>query len=151
VEGHEETPLRETWTTRELPVLRAALARLDRGETVELDDVREEVGLSAAEIGAAVDALGNATPPYIDVTLRNGWDGVRSPGWIDGVHERARRELGTWPSADGLISELAAALSHAADSEKEPEKKSRLRAAADALADFGRDVAVAVAARHLGG
>jgi hypothetical protein len=145
--------LRETWTTRELPILRAALARLDRGEDahLELDELRVQVGIPAAEFRAAIEALSNATPPYLDVMIGNGWAGERSNGMLDGVCERTRRELGTWPTAERFVSELAAALSKAAEDEQEPEQKGRLRAAADALAGFGRDVAVAVAAKHLGG
>jgi len=87
-----EAELRETWTTRELPILRAALSRIDGGtEYADLDELRVELGLTAGEVFAAVGALANASPPYLDVELRNGWDGVRSPGRIDSVYERARR------------------------------------------------------------
>ena len=144
-----EAELRETWTTRELPILRAALSRIDGGdEYADLDELRVELGLTAGEVFAAVGALANASPPYLDVELRNG---VRSPGRIDSVDERARRELGTWPTAENVVAELAAALRVAADEAYEPEEKGRLGAAADALTGFARDVAVAVVARHVGG
>jgi hypothetical protein len=148
----ESAELHETWTTRELPILRAALARLDRGDDyADLDELRVELGLTAGEIFAAVDALGNASPPYLDVDLRNGWDGVRSPGTIDRVYERTRRELGTWPTAENVVADIAAALRTAAEEADEPQETNRLRAAADALTGFARDVAVAVVARHVGG
>lgn len=70
---------------------------------------------------------------------------------VDRVRERARRELGTWPTPNLLVDEIAAALARAADESSEPEQRSRLRAAADALYGFGRDIAVAVAARQLVG
>lgn len=144
--------LRETWTTRELPLLRAALAQLDDGaEAVELDELRKSLGMTAGQILAAVDALGSAQPPYIDVTLRNGWDGERSPGYIDRVHERGRRELGTWPTAESVLAELVAALRTAADEEVEPGQKTRLQSAAEALSGFARDVGVAVVAKYVPG
>jgi hypothetical protein len=147
-----EAELRETWTTRELPILRAALSRIDGGdEYADLDELRVELGLTAGEVFAAVGALANASPPYLDVELRNGRDGVRSPGRIDSVYERARRKLGTWPTAENVVAELAAALRVAADEAYEPEEKGRPGAAADALTGFARDVAVAVVARHVGG
>jgi len=129
-----EAELRETWTTRELPILRAALSRIDGGdEYADLDELRVELGLTAGEVFAAVGAFANASPPYLDVELRNG---VRSPGRIDSVYERARRELGTWPTAENVVAELAAALRVAADEAYEPEEKGRLGAAADALTGF---------------
>ena len=146
-----DDPLGETWSVRELPILRTALARLERGyEFVDLDELRIDLGFTATQIRQAVEALNSATPPYLSASFDNGWDGVHSPGSIDRIHERARRELGTWPSADNLVAEIASALQRAADETAEPEERTRLRTAADALTGFARDVAVAVAAKHLG-
>jgi hypothetical protein len=140
----------ETWTSRELPILRAALAQLDTGvDAVDLDALRVSLRMTPDEIFAAVRALGEAG--YIDVELRNGWDGTRSPGYIDHVHERARRELGTWPTPENVLGELVAALSKASEEASEPEQKTRLRATADALSGFARDVAVAVVAKYVPG
>jgi hypothetical protein len=49
-----------------------------------------------------------------------------------------------------LLDQLIEALRDAAQSEVEPERKSRLQGAADALGGFARDVAVAVIAARLG-
>jgi len=84
-------------------------------------------------------------------TMGNGWDGTRSPGSIDRVYERGRRELGTWPTPENVLAELVAALSKAADEEDEPERKTRLRSTAEALSGFARDVAVAVVAKYVPG
>jgi hypothetical protein len=67
------------------------------------------------------------------------------------VSERARRELGAWPSAEALVDALAAAFAQAAEAEEEPAKKSRLRAVADGLGGAARDIAVGVAIKQLGG
>ena len=128
-------PLLETWTTRELPILREALARWDvSGQPVSLEELRAQFEMTGNQMYAAIDALSNATPPYVDVTLTAGWSDWRAGGHITRVHERARRQLGTWPSADGLVTEIAVALSQAAEDAAEPEQKKRLRAAAEAPA-----------------
>jgi hypothetical protein len=97
-----------------------------------------------------VQALAGADPPYIEVSLSGGWADDHAGGMIERVSERARRELGSWPSPDDLVAQLAAALAQAADRESEPERKSRLRAAADALGGVAREVAVRVISDRLG-
>jgi hypothetical protein len=77
--------------------------------------------------------------------------GRHAIGDIDSVFERGRRELGSWPSADSVVAQLVAALSEAADREAEPERKGRLRAAADVLGSIAHDVAVRVIAARSGG
>ncbi len=132
----------ETWTSRELPILTAALRRLDTGDDfVDLEELRHEVGLDVAMMQAGLKALETAWPPYIDVSY-----GMAGPdrvgGYMQGVSERCRRELGAWPSAHGLVDRLAQALADAADHEPEPERKNRLKALADGLGGIARDVAV---------
>ena len=140
-----------TWATRELLILRCALRRLDGGELlVELEDVRQETELPTDQLWAGVQALAHSDPPYIQVSLAGGWTDDHASGVIEGVSERARRELGSWPSADDLVTQLAAALSQAADREAEPERKGRLRAAADTLGGIAREIAVQVISRRLG-
>jgi len=51
----------------------------------------------------------------------------------------------------GVVLELIQALSEAAEREKEPEKKNRLRAAAETLGSFARDIAVDVIAKKIPG
>ena len=140
-----------TWATRELPLLRVALRRLDAGEQyIDLEEIRQEVGLPADQVWTAVHALSGADPPYIDVMLLGGWTENRAGGKIKGVSERTRPELGSWPSAENLVEQLAEALSEAANQEQEPERGGRLMAAADALRSFARDVAVGVLSDRLG-
>lgn len=142
--------LRPTWATRDLPILRAALRRLDAGDPLpDLEEIRQEVDLTPDEVWGAVHALQSADPPYMEVELAGGW-GEQASGFVRSVSERTRRELGTWPSPESLVDALAEALARAADAEPEPERKSRLRAAADGLAGMARDVAVGVLARKLG-
>jgi len=117
------TSIESTWATRDLPILAAALRRLDAGEdAAELADIGAETGVRALE---------SAESPYISAELGGGWGDERyGGGYIDAVSERARRELGSWPSADSLLEQLVVALRTAADEEPEPDRKSRLRSAA---------------------
>lgn len=132
----------ETWTTRELPILRAALRRADAGEIpVDAEDLERELGLDGDQLFVAVTALEDAG--YVELI---------HPGFADikYVRERARRELGSWPSADTMLERLVAVLEQAAADEPEPEKKTRLRAAADVLGGMARDVAVAAISKQIG-
>ena len=133
--------LPSTWAPRDLPILSSALRRLDAGEgLVDLDDLQRDTGLSREQVWAGLRALETAEPPYLIVDGRV----------VLAVSERARRELGTWPAADSLVDALAAAFAQAAEAEKEPERKQRLRAVADGLGGALRDIAVAVVSKRLG-
>jgi hypothetical protein len=74
----------------------------------------------------------------------------RVTGHIDRVYERTRRELGSWPTPEIMIDELAAELEAAAEAESESEPKGKLRAAGEALGGAARDLAVQVVASRLG-
>src|SRR4051794_37710320 len=98
--------VRYTWAERDLPVLREALRRLDDGDQFpNLEQIRRAVGLSLEQMRTALHALGTADPPYITYSEYAASEAVA--GHIDGVSERARRELGSWPSAEGLVDRLA--------------------------------------------
>jgi predicted metal-dependent phosphoesterase TrpH len=106
-----------------------------------------ELDLEAAQMYAGLRALADAA--YIDLeSPRHGPEMVG--GYISQVRERTRRELGSWPSADSVVDQLVEALSQAAESEPEPERKSRLRSAADLLGGMARDIAVAAVSSRLG-
>lgn len=139
--------LAQTWATRELPVLRSALRRIDAGEEFpNLESIREEVGLSSDQMRLSVEALANAWPPYLEVSWMGG-----GAGFIDAVTERTRRELGTWPTSASVIDGLVAALERAAENASEPEQGSRFRSIADGLSGFARDVAIGVVTNKLNG
>jgi hypothetical protein len=92
--------LPSTWAPRDLPILTAALRRLDTGEGFpDLGDLERDTGLSREQRWAGLNALKTAEPPYVL---------VEGPAAV-AVSERARRELGTWPAADSLVDALAAA------------------------------------------
>jgi hypothetical protein len=138
-----EKPVTYTWTTRELPILQAALRRVDAGEiNPTLDDIRAEVGLEGGQMYIAIDALEAAE--YLELMRAAGVRPDFIGGSVGRVLERTRRELGSWPSAEGLLEQLSEALSEEAEAENEPERKARLRTAFDVLTGTGRQIVVDV-------
>lgn len=139
--GMDANDLPSTWSTRDLPMLRACLRRLDSGEVLpDLDSIQEEAGLDRRQMDAAIEALTTASPPYV----------IIHGNFLRSVGERTRRELGTWPTPESVLEGLVAAFSQAADDEMTEVQKGRLRAAADAIGGFGREVAIAALGGQLG-
>lgn len=134
----------ETWTTRELPVLRALIDHFETPEIVPgpgIDDLAETTGLAEPDVKVALIALWEAAEPYIE-----GVEGAeaRYPIAVTGVTERARRAVGQWPASDNAAEALVAAINEAAEAEPDEEKKSVLRRTAAALAGPVREVAMRV-------
>ena len=145
--------IESTWATRDLPILAAALRKVEAGghSVKQLEEIREELGLTPKELLAGLSALESADPPYVEVEYMAGWsDEHAGGGYVSAVSERTRRELGAWPSANGLLEQLIEALSRAAEDETEPDRRSRLRATADVLGGMARDIAVGAIAARLG-
>jgi hypothetical protein len=144
----------DTWARRELPILLAAYRRIESGERPsagQAEQMRQELGMPVRDFQRGLEALVNADPPYLEVRFAGGWsDEKAGGGFVDDVTERARRELGAWPTADMFVDQLAEALRRAADDEPEPERQGRLRQAADVLGGMARDVAVAFVSAKIG-
>lgn len=133
--------MKNTWTTRELPVLEALVTALDDPDCyrVDIDLIATVTGMPLELVRRALAALARADPPYlIGITLGGG----SYPEIVTGVTERALEATGQWPTAEDAVSSLAAALAEASDKETEPERKSKLRFTADALGGIAREVAV---------
>jgi len=127
----------ETWSWRELPLLREALPRVDAGEQPGLTELAQAIGITQAEARAAAAELEHSS--YISMRwMPHGASGGPPPhGMVIAVHERARRALGSWPSADALVDQLVAALLAAADRAEDPDEAGRLR---EAAGDLGSSV-----------
>lgn len=109
----------------------------------EGEDIAARAGLDVQSVGAALNALDGE---FLEVQ-RTGDFGR----WgVPRVTPAARRAAGQWPTAEGLIEELAAGLALAAANESDPERKGKLMAVARGLGSFARDVAVSVVAQALG-
>jgi site-specific recombinase XerD len=72
-----------------------------------------------------------------------------SPQGRPAVTSTARRAVVQAPTAEGLIEQLAAAMTEAADHESDPEQKSRLMTVARELGGAGKAIAVNVASVFL--
>jgi hypothetical protein len=137
-------PVEDRWTSRDLPVLDAAVRLLDEGRfEVTVAEIASETGLDTRAVDRALVALRGE---YVgDYEVMSGGD----PGSfaITEVTAAARRVVGQWPSAESMAERLAAAFSEAADEEPDPERKSRLRQIASFLGETGKDIAAEVLAK----
>jgi hypothetical protein len=142
--AEEVREVESSWESRDLPVLDAVVRLFDDHPEVTwvtVKGIADDVGMPPIEVYRAAKAL---SPTYL--ILRETLADEPEPHRIEGVTDDARRAVGQWPSptsvADGIIRELLAA----ADREPDEAKRTKLRAAADALGGFGRDLLINVVA-----
>ena len=143
--------IHETWTSRELPILRVALRHYEAGERpVSLEVIRAETGLTADQVTIGAEALAVADPPYLEVAFGGRAVGSRETnGDITRVFERTRRDLGSWPTPENMLDGLIQALNSEADRASD-DQKTRLHAAAEALSGVARDIAIRVISARIG-
>jgi hypothetical protein len=130
--------MESTWEQRDLPVLDAIVRYYDEDDSAVIPDVgtfAEITGMDPGQVARAVRAL---SPRFIKTQATLG--GLMEVG-IMGVTDEARQAVGQWPSPAVWVVQ---ALREAAEREPDPEKKGRLRAMAEGLGGFARDVAVGV-------
>lgn len=135
-----------TWARRELPVLEAIISDLDKvpegGGWPDGGDIAARTGLDLGDIGAALLALDGC---YITLVRSGG-----AASWhVTAVTADARRAAGQWPTAEGLVEQLAARIGEAAEQETDQERKGRLQAVARGLAGAAKGVAVNVVSAYL--
>jgi hypothetical protein len=129
-----------TWESRDLPVLRAIVEASDDGaDHVEPEEIGRRTGLDEATVQRALWALAGENPPYFTYIDFTGM-GSKEMGPVTGVSGHARRTVGTWPTPDAWAEQLIKALNDAAETERDPERKTRLRRAADAVGSLGGQV-----------
>jgi hypothetical protein len=129
-----------TWQSRDLPVLDAIVQHFEKGgpDFPTVKHFAEATGLEVGEVYRAVMAL---SPTYLELSLSMGGEADTA---IQGVTDAARRAVGQWPSPEEWADRIVRGLLDAADREPDQERRSRLRAVAEGLGDFGRDVLVGV-------
>ncbi len=133
--------MEDTWGPREMPVLSAVVALLEHSYMVTVSDIAERTGLQLAEVARSLDAM---DPTYVD--FRKTETGGDPTFWyVLKVTPEARQAVGQWPTAEGLVDQLAQAFRDAAESEDDPERHYQLRQAAGLLGESIRDVAVQIA------
>jgi CRISPR/Cas system endoribonuclease Cas6 (RAMP superfamily) len=137
----------DTWTAREMPVLSAVVALLERSYMVTVSDIAERTGLDQEEVARSLDAL---DPAYVDFR-RTETGGDPRFWYVLKVTPEARRQVGQWPTPESLVDRLAAAFLDAANREPDPAVQGELRQTAAALSGAGRQASMAVAAEILNG
>lgn len=138
----------DLWTTRDLPVLRYLVERLDAMDSHRCspEEVAESTGLELDAVQRAFRNLYEATPRYLDgITAAQ----AAYPIAVTRVTERAYRAVGAWPTAEGLADSIADAFDRAAEEEPDPERKSKLKATGSWLGGAGRSIAVDVMTRFV--
>jgi hypothetical protein len=134
--------MKETWVSRDLPVLDTTVALLedDPISMPEVVDIATRLGVDVVDVHRALTAMNGI---YVD--YRPGLDLGR--GYVRTVAADARRAIGQWPSGESLIQQLTDGLAAAAEREVDPERKSRLRQAAGLLGGAARSIAIEVAGK----
>jgi hypothetical protein len=130
--------MESTWEPRDLPVLDAVVRYFDehpQGVMLRCEEVANLAGRDATDVHRALKTL---EPTYVRLA-----SGLGSPS-VRGVTDQARRVVGQWPSPEVWVDRLVQALREAAEREPDPERQGRLRAMAEGLGGFARDVAVGV-------
>jgi hypothetical protein len=132
-----------TWESRDLPVLAHIVEFYDEhGHSPDPAYIADACRFDDNKIvQRALRALEHEEPPFI-----TGFD--RSmPGKIIGIGAptgHARRTVGAWPTPDALADRIIAALNEAVEAEVDPEAKSRLKRAAEAVGGVGKSVLTGV-------
>jgi hypothetical protein len=132
--------MEDSWVSRDLPILDAIVQYFDGADEplqagIPTEGTFAEItGRDLGEVRASVRALRRS---YLVVQ-----DGGLGASMIVGVTDAARRAVGQWPSAEAMADRVAAALREAADREQDPQKKSKLRTAAEIAGGFARDFVI---------
>lgn len=137
--------MKDTWASRDLPVLDAAVELADQmfadGRYPDGGDIASRTGLDIRSVGLALNALADE---FIEVQR----SGDFSRWGVPRVTPAARREVGQWPTAEGIIERLAAGMEQAAETEGDPEQKRRLLTIARELGGAAKSIAVNVASSY---
>jgi hypothetical protein len=116
--------MEDIWTTRDLPVLEAAVRLLEeQGDRISVKDLADATGLDNEMVNKSLIALEGE---YIDEVTK--LDRFGSPHflYVRHVTAAARRAVGQWPTGESLIDQLAAGIARAAEKEADPEQRRRL-------------------------
>lgn len=133
--------MEDTWWSRDLPVLDAAVGLFQDKDFVEVGDLAGETGFEPKDVARALLDM-----RYVYVSE------IQSMGDMDqwcitGVTPAARRAVGQWPTPENVVARLAEAFIAAAEQEPDSERRGKLRAVGGFLADTGKDFAAEVVAK----
>ena len=131
----------DTWTTRDLPVLRAVVDIYDTTgrSIIRTRDIETAIGFDKDTVQRALRALNTEPSHFEEVTAAFGGE-ILAVGPPTG---HALRVAGAWPSPENLLERLIAALQDAAkDETREPEERSKLKQAASVLGSLATQLAI---------
>lgn len=131
----------DTWWSRDLPILDAAVRLFQQQDFVEVGELARETGFEPDDVARALLDM-----RYVYVSEVQGM-GDKDRWTITGVTPDARRAVGQWPTAENVVARLAEAFSAAAEQEPDEERRSKLRGLASFLGDTGKDFAAEVVAK----
>lgn len=115
----------DTWTTRDLPVLRAVVDLYEEQEEDEIGlwEIQQRSGFDEATVQRALRAL-NRQPYFEDAEVIGNGEIWR----VGAPTAEALRAVGQWPSPEVLLNRLIAELQRAAEDEELPdEERSKLK------------------------
>jgi hypothetical protein len=115
---------RDTWTNRDLPVLRAAvdIFESDDDDNIETGEIARRTGFDEETVQRALRVLHKH--PYLDdsgISDANGRVVFAGEPTGDGL-----RAAENWPSPQGIVDRLVAALEAAAEDESRPQEERSL-------------------------
>jgi hypothetical protein len=136
----------DTWASRDLPVLEAAVSQIDElFKTHTYADATDIAAITGMDILDVITALNALDGTYIKLGK-----GMEPSRWhITDVTPAARRAVGQWPTGENLVERLAAGISQAAEREQDPEQKRRLHSVARELGGAAKAIAINVASEIL--
>lgn len=129
----------DTWTSRDLPVLKAAVDLFDQTGHVRADAIERAVGFDAETVQRALRAL--YTEPYFQSSDATSWGGRRI--LVGDPTSDAYRVAGKWPTPENLLERLVMALEAAGEDNDLPEpERSKAKQAALWLGDTLSKIAI---------
>ena len=133
--------MEDTWWSRDLPVLDAAVELFEDEDFVEVRDLSEATGFEPKDVARALLGMRGVFVGEIQSM------GDMDQWCITEVTPAARRAVGQWPTPENVVARLAEAFSAAADHEPDHERRGKLRALGSFLGETGKDFAAEVVAR----
>lgn len=130
----------DTWESRDLPVLKAAVELYEEnGEPPRATEIEAKTGFDEETVQRALRAL--YTEPYFEAGQGTG--SSSDIIWVGKPTSAALRVAGQWPTPETQVERLVAAFQAAADDDERPEQeRSRFKQAALWLGGAASQVAI---------
>jgi predicted ArsR family transcriptional regulator len=137
--------VRDLWTTRDFPILRAYVELDAEGEDLlnATDHVAEQLGIPLDELERSLEKLSQAG--YIETGATFGGP------YVTAIRERGLREVGAWPTPETALDRMIAALEAIADNTDDEDTRTRARKILDGLGGAGRQIGISVVGAAIGG